>query len=534
MTDDATLRRRLDELEARQRLNDATDEALELAQRDRLPLDQAIRSLLPLLVTHTGARHAWVRTFDEDLELRDFTYGGSPGSFPLDGDAIVEVTDEGRRLGREAGDYYVMAQPLDVAGELFGAAALAFERRTFDPTRAGLLASLLDTWCEELDNYLAAIALMRRKHRITTQLSDALKAPIIDDGIQAAIEVLRENVAFDDLLLVFRHHEDPGGASLHYIIIQDGETTHDSRHSDMEVEDFLRDEAPSLVSGQSRALLERFGLERGREEVLISGVREQQVVGRLVVTSAHGDFNTHDRDILERFADYLRQRVVDFTREWKQLSRTFPPDTVRRLLTYEDYTERFLAPRVVDAAILFADISGFTRISEQVLEDPARIGEFIDRWSERVVGLVWETGGVFDKMVGDCIIAFWGPPFDDLDAVEACRRAAAAARLIRDYTSTLNSGALLPELEGIDPPVGVAIGLNYAPVCVGTFGPDADYTGFSSGMNNTARLQGVATRDEILCMESFVEAYDIPEAFSELREAQVKNVAEPLRFRALR
>ncbi len=534
MTDDATIRRRLDELEARQKLNDATDEALELAQRDRLPLDQAIRALLPLLITHTGARQAWVRTFDENLELRDFTYGGSPGRFPLNGDAIAEVTDEGRRLHREAGNHYIIAQPLDVAGELFGAAALAFDRQTFDPTRAGLLASLLDTWCEELDNYLASIALMRRKHHITTQLSDALKAPVIDDGIQAAIDVLRANVSFDDMLLVFRHHEDPGGASLHYVIIQDGQTTHDSRHPDMEVEDFIREQAPSLVAGQSRALLERFGLERGREEVLINGVRNQQPVGRLVVTSAHGEFNTHDRDLLERFADYLRQRVVDFTREWKQLSRTFAADTVRRLLTHEDYERRFLAPRVVDAAILFADISGFTRISEQVLKDPARIGEFINGWSRRVVSLVWETGGVFDKMVGDCVIAFWGPPFGDLDAEEACRRAAAAARLIRDYTGTLNSGSLLPELGGIEPPVGVAIGLNYASVCVGTFGPDSDYTGFSSGMNNTARLQGVAERDEVLCTESFVEAYGIREAFSELREARVKNVAEPLRFRALR
>ncbi len=534
MTDDVRLRKRLDELEARQKLNDATDEALELAQRDRLPLDQAIRSLMPLLLTHTGARQAWVRTYDENLEMRDFAYGGSPGRFPLDGDAIVAVTDEGRRLQREAGEFVVFAQPLDVAGELFGAAALAFERKSFDPARAGLLATLLNTWCEELDNYLASIALMRRKHRITTQLSDALKAPVIDDGIQAAIEVLRQNVAFDDMLLVFRHHEDPGGASLHYVIVQDGELTHDSRHPDMEVEDFIREEAPSLVAGQSRALLERFGIQRGREELLISGVRNRRVVGRLVVTSAHGEFNTHDRDLLERFSDYLRQRIVDFTREWKQLKRTFAADTVRRLLTYEDYEARFLAPRVVDAAILFADLSGFTRISEQILRDPARIGEFIDRWSERVVGLVWETGGVFDKMVGDCVIAFWGPPFGDFDSVEACRRSAAAARLIRDYTATLNSGVLLPELAGIEPPVGVAVGLNYAPVCVGAFGPDRDYTGFSSGMNNTARLQGVAERDEILCMESFVQAYGSDEAFSELREARVKNVAEPLRYRALR
>ena len=528
-----SLRARLAELEARQKLNDATDEALELAQRDRLPLNDAIESLLPLIVTHTGATRAWIRTFDENLELREFTYGGRPGDFPLDTETIVEVTNRGERVQRRVAGKHVIAQPLDVAGELFGAAALAFESDV-PPKRLALSFALLNTWCEELDNYLAAIALMRRKHRITNQLSEALRAPIIDDGVQEAIAVLRAHVSFDDMLLVFRHHEDSRGASLHYVIIQDGTTTHDSRHPDMEIDEFVREHASSLLKGESRALFDRFGIDRGREEVLISGVRNRHTVGRVVVTTARGEFNTFDRDLLERFADFLRQRVVDFTREWKGLSLTFAPDITRRLLTYEDYRERFLAPRVVDAAILFADISGFTRISEQVLQTPERVGELIDGWSERVVGLIWETGGVFDKMVGDCVIAFWGPPFDDYDPVECCRRASSAARLIRDYTNTLNDGNLLPELKGIDPPVGVAIGVNYASVCVGIFGPDEEYTGFSSGMNNTARLQGVATRDEILCMESFCRTYDMDEAFGELRQAEVKNVAQPLKFRALR
>ena len=45
---------------------------------------------------------------------------------------------------------------------------------------------------------------------------------------------------------------------------------------------------------------------------MISGVRDERVVGRMIVTNARGDFSTHDRDLLERFADYLRQRSVAF------------------------------------------------------------------------------------------------------------------------------------------------------------------------------------------------------------------------------
>ena len=49
--------------------------------------------------------------------------------------------------------------------------------------------------------------------------------------------------------------------------------------------------------------------------------------------------------------------------------------------------------------------------------------------------------------------------------------------------------------------VGVATGVNLAPLFVGQFGPNANFTGFSSGMNNTARLQGCATRGQILVMD---------------------------------
>ena len=529
---DEDLRVRLEGLEARIRLNSATDDAIELAQRDRWPLDQTVRSLLPLLASHTGAELVWLRTYDENLELRDFTYGGAPGTFAMDLDAVAKETAEGEGFQRTEGDHFVVAQPLDVAGELFGGAGIAL-RGMPDPTRIPLLRDLLHTWCEELDNYLASIALMRRKHQVLGALSQALREPIIDVGVSRALEVLSQHVAYDDLLLVFRHEDDRRGPSLHYKIVQNGALTHDSHAPDMEVDEFLRDHAAPLLEGSSRELLDRFGVEGGREEVLISGVRETQVLGRLVVTSKHGEFNTFDRDLLERFADTLRQRVVDFNREWKGLSRIFDPGVVRRLLVEEDYVERLLRPRTMEAAILFADISGFTRISEQVLVAPEKVGALIDRWGEKVVQIVWDTGGVFDKMVGDCVIAFWGPPFGDLDAQAACRAAADAARRIRDFTHTLSTGELVPDLKDCDPPPGVATGLNFTTVSVGIFGPDEDYTAFGSGMNNAARLQGVATKDEILCMDAFVTAYGDESAFSEARDAQVKNVAAPLKFRAL-
>src|SRR5690606_17805708 len=245
-----------------------------------------------------------------------------------------------------------------------------------------------------------------------------------------------------------------------------------------------------------------------------------------------GEFSTRDRDLIERFLDFLERRLIDYSKEWRTLAAAFSERTVQRMLADRDYRARYLAPREAMVATMFCDISGFTRIAEQHLREPAKIAELIEVWSRHVVSLLWQQDAVFDKMVGDCVIGLFGPPFFEWSPREACERAAHVARQIRDYTATLVD--VLPSLRDFEGPIGVATGLHFCPLHVGLFGPDEDYTGFSSGMNNTARLQGLATRGEILCMDAFVDAFGDPSAFGEERSAPVKNVHEPLRFRALR
>jgi class 3 adenylate cyclase len=399
------------------------------------------------------------------------------------------------------------------------------------------LTDLLDTFSEEIDNHLASIAVSRKKAMLTNAMSEALRDPVLDSGLTRALDVLRENIPFEDMILVFRQEDDVSGVTLRYKILKNREVVHDSslRSSvvpDADVDAFMRSNSFRLMTGDDEDVRERFGIRRFREEVMITGVRSARVIGRVIVTSRRGEFNTFDRDLLDRFADSLRQRIVDFNREWKGLSTGFPKDVCERLLHEEDYEEKYLSPREKTCAVMFADISGFTRLSEQVLVHPEAIGRLVDTWSERVVEILWETGGVFDKMVGDCVIGIWGPPFHEYSAEELCKRAAIAARQIRDYTRSLSAHEALPELVGEK--IDVATGLNYAPLFVGTFGPDADFTGFSAGMNNTARLQGQAKGGDILCMDAFVEAYGALDEFGEEKEAAVKNVARPLKFRALK
>jgi adenylate cyclase len=502
--------------------------------RDRLPLDHAMRLMMPLLCAGTGATVAWIRTYDETLQLHDYFHAtGESDSLPFDLAEIASAADEAP-FRRATASETVIAQRIDVAGDPFGTAAVLVPG-VLEDRAADRIAQLLDTFCEEVDNTLAAIAMARKKTLVIDAISDAFRQPVLAIGLAQALAVLQANVPFEDMLLVFRHEDDLSGRTLRYKVIKGGVLLHDSlaETSDGDVDEFLRSRAFRMMAGEDGDVRERFGIRRYREEVLITGVRTERVIGRIVVSSRRGEFNTFDRDLLDRFADSLRQRIVDFNREWKQLSTTFPLAICERLLREESYREKWLKPREKDCAVMFCDISGFTRVCEQVLIKPERIGQLIDTWSAQVVEIVWETGGVFDKMVGDCVIGIWGPPFFDRSPRDLCAAALDASARIRAFTRSLIDHEDLPELRSQEP-LDVATGVHFCPLFVGIFGPDEDYTGFSAGMNNTARLQGQAKGGEILCMDTLVAVIGDDERFGPWREAKVKNVEHPLRFRALR
>lgn len=425
MTERDALQMRIDELEGqvahlteRWRLNDEVDALCEVAIRDRLPIDHGLRLWMPALAKATGASLVFVRTYDETLELHDFVHAvGESDGLPFEPDALAKDLLGASPITRRAESLTLLAQALDVAGDPFGAVAVLLPEE-LDEEAARLRHELVSTWCEEIDNHLASIADARKKANLTSEISHALQDPVLERGLSRALEVLQANVPFDDLVLVFRHEDDVSGDTLRYKIIKGGVVVHDSASQaasgvGSDVDTFMRSRAFRIMAGDDEEMRERFGIQRYREEVLITGVKSAKVIGRMVVTSRHGEFNTFDRDLIDRFADSLRQRVVDFNREWKNLAVTFSSKTTERLLQEEGYVERYLSARERECAVMFCDIAGFTRLSEQVLGKPEAIGRLIDTWSARAVQIVWESGGTFDKMVGDCVIAIWGPPFFD-------------------------------------------------------------------------------------------------------------------------
>lgn len=542
-------------LRARLDLQARLDDRLEAAEQQRLSLSQALALALPLVAEACGCASLWVEVRDEQLQMRCFSLeGGAPE------EALIA---EARDLARGGGAPYAAraqqtlhARVLDVAGEDLGTLAgcapgggsLAAEERD----------GLLHAAAEVLDNFVVARERACQKQLLIREIHAALRHPVLSEGLRAAVALVDQTVHFD-LLIVLYHLEEDYQDSLHYLVFRGKELEFGSRrrvaseldsllaryggehpggevlirNAELEHRRVVGEEL--RVEDESEELLRRLGYEDFLETMLISGVRSQRPVGKLVV-GAKRPLSTYERDVFDLLADVLQKRVVDYNRVGSDLHRTFPLPTVLRLLELEDY-RGLLAPRASEISILYADVSGFTRLSEQILKDPTEVGALIEAFSREAVRLMWKYGGVFDKLVGDCVIGLFGPPFSEQDAPTralACARAAAEiSRFAREELARHPASA---KVVAAGEPLGVAIGINDCPASVGLFGPNHDFTAFSPGMNNTARLQSVAVRDEILVlapMRALIEAACPAARFGELRREKVKNVAEPLAFYAL-
>lgn len=145
-----------------------------------------------------------------------------------------------------------------------------------------------------------------------------------------------------------------------------------------------------------------------------------------------------------------------------------------------------------DITVLFADIRGFTTISELMKDDPEGLVQLINRILSPLSDIVIEHRGTIDKYMGDCTMAFWNAPLDDpnhaqnaLDTGRAMMAAMPAInRAIAEYLP--DGGESLSEIK-------IGIGINSGSCVVGNLGSSQrfDYSVLGDAVNTASRLEGM-------------------------------------------
>jgi class 3 adenylate cyclase len=177
------------------------------------------------------------------------------------------------------------------------------------------------------------------------------------------------------------------------------------------------------------------------------------------------------------------------------------------------------------ATVVFADLSGFTAMSESL--DPEEVREIVNRYFESLSAAVRRYEGTIDKYIGDCVMAVFGVPATrENDAERACCAALDMQDATRELAASFEPGTgRPPELH-----IGVNTGLVVA-AAMGS-AESSQYTVMGDAVNLASRFCHEAENGEIAVGEATWEQVRNKFRFSpkELRSIKGKSEKVPLYF----
>ncbi|HEX3244274.1 MAG TPA: adenylate/guanylate cyclase domain-containing protein, partial [Chloroflexota bacterium] len=171
--------------------------------------------------------------------------------------------------------------------------------------------------------------------------------------------------------------------------------------------------------------------------------------------------------------------------------------------------------------VLFADLSGFTSLSERL--DPEVIQAFLNDLFQELASVVYQYEGLIEQFIGDAVMAVFGAPVTHEDDPERALRASLA---MRERMEALNRRWI----DRLGEPLPLHIGINTGIVIAGEIGSSfgRSYTVTGDTVNTASRLQSVASPGQILVGLGTQRLTHAAFTFLPLDPIPVKGKREPL------
>lgn len=202
-------------------------------------------------------------------------------------------------------------------------------------------------------------------------------------------------------------------------------------------------------------------------------------------------------------------------RELAHLFGTYvPPELVDEMV--KDPDSYSMQATSKELTVMFCDMRGFTQMSEQM--EPTQLQALLNTIFSRLTDLIRANRGTVDKYMGDCVMAFWGAPVDLAD------HAHLAVKTAMEMTQAVHQINEEHRARGIAI-IGIGIGLNTGPMCVGDMGSDVRraYTVIGDAVNLGSRLEGLSKTYGVEIVASETTRKLAPQiAWQELDKVRVK------------
>lgn len=184
-----------------------------------------------------------------------------------------------------------------------------------------------------------------------------------------------------------------------------------------------------------------------------------------------------------------------------RLGRFFSAKLVSKILEAEGTDE--LAPKLIEATVMFFDIRGFSKLTEENRERiPAHVDD-LRRVLTAMTQCVYDSEGVVLKYMGDGFLSCWNVPYAaDRHVALACRAAL----------------AMVEQMKAVAPKWTCGIGVGVGEVVAGSLGSEQIYAYDILGtvVNQTGRVEGITktVRVPILVTEEVAERIDTTTALT--------------------
>ena len=247
------------------------------------------------------------------------------------------------------------------------------------------------------------------------------------------------------------------------------------------------------------------------------------MAGRL--KSVHDDLEARNAELattLQSLKESMQK--VELLEQVKGELVKFVPEAVTKLLEQNPNAHE-LEKHEVDVSVLFLDVEGYTRLSEQL--PPQRLNRMIQDYFSSFLEIIRAQHGDVNETAGDGLMVIFqseGGP-----ARHALNAAAAAFQLLAKVAS------LNREFVGIYPPVAIHVGINSGPALVGATKLDVagggrwTFTASGPTTNLAARIAGLTQGGEVMVGPETSERIKEHYVLQDTGDHQLKNVSQLVR-----
>jgi class 3 adenylate cyclase len=179
---------------------------------------------------------------------------------------------------------------------------------------------------------------------------------------------------------------------------------------------------------------------------------------------------------------------------------------------------------VIPATILFADLRGYTSLSEK--SEGTEVLQMLQNFYDECASAIWERDGIINKFIGDAVLAIFNFPIMREDHVQQ----AVLAGLDIQKRCMGKKNLTISSSEGKEISIGIGVGIHTGNASIGEVGTAyKDFTIIGPVVNTASRIQGAAALGEVLVTEAVYRNVENVFPSAESRICQLKGIEEPIK-----